>query len=324
MKQKHITTTYKKKTHHQKTKKKFNCSPVIELEKSKLNLNTSSCLTPNVLQKLNVKNTSSVDEKTQDEFLKQKLNCQNDLCILSKLEKKNYADHIFTPFAPKKWKENSNEWLSNFDIRAVLKQYEVAYPDFKSFEPTPIDYDTIVYKEQCVSNELCNFSLKYYLEHNIQKIGVVFNLDTHDKPGSHWVSMYIEVFHNKRGIICFFDSTGVKIPRRLKKLKDEIIKQGRQLNIEFDFYDTSVEHQMQNTECGMYSLFFIITMISGKKGGNIKLKKTMTLVQKIHLFGLVQPHLKKTGIIRSRRNGYISDKNIEQFRKIYFNHHYDL
>ena len=38
-------------------------------------------------------------------------------------------------------------------------------------------------------------------------MGIVFNLDPHDKPGSHWVSMYVDL---NNGGIYYFDSYGYK------------------------------------------------------------------------------------------------------------------
>jgi len=316
---------HRHKKHRIQSHKKYNCSPYVEVQKQK-NKNQKlhdpdSCFTSGALHKL--KNDAHVQENEPHKIhqtLKKKLKCQDDQCILSKLGKENEMTDLFTPFAPDDWKKNPNTWLSNYDIRDVLKQYEHAFPDFKSFEPSAIDYDTLV-SNKCVSDELCRFSLKQYLEKNVHKIGIVFNLDEHDEPGSHWVSMYIEIFDGKKeGIVCFFDSTGEKIPKRLIKLKDEIIKQGNQQNVHFTFYNTGFEHQMQNTECGMYSLFFIITMITSKKGGNLKLKKTMTLDEKIDLFGLTSED-SAADAADSRRRGTtrISDKSVEKFRKIYFN-----
>ena len=48
----------------------------------------------------------------------------------------------FTPYKPTEWEKNPVEWLSNFDILNVLKQYEEKYSDFKFIGPTPIDFNS--------------------------------------------------------------------------------------------------------------------------------------------------------------------------------------
>ena len=77
-----------------------------------------------------------------------------------------------------------------------------------------------------------------------------------------------------------------------KKLVDNITNQGKILQkpIHFNFdQNHPVEHQMENTECGVYSLFFIIYMLEDAINGN---------------------HLKKK-IYR--------DKYIEGYRNVFFN-----
>ena len=63
----------------------------------------------------------------------------------------------------------------------------------------------------------------------------------------------------------FFDSTGVKIPKEIKNLMDKIINQAQNLNITLKTYFNKKEHQRKDTECGMYSLYFIIELLENKK-----------------------------------------------------------
>ena len=79
------------------------------------------------------------------------------------------------------------------------------------------------------------------------------------------------------------------MPGRVGKLVKRIIKQGRQIGI--DFAETIIndkEHQMEDTECGIYSLYFIISMVK-----NVDPRKFLT-----------------------KR---ISDEAMERLRKVYFN-----
>jgi len=195
----------------------------------------------------------------------------------------------FAPQSPKTWETNPNEWLSTLDIVAVMNQYEKKYKCFDFIGPSPIDFDKYESDGKCVWEELCNFSLKEQIAHGKTKIGIIFNTDTHDNSGEHWISLFINV-KNKQ--ILYFDSVGKQVPREIKHLSDKIIRQGKQLTTPIHFtFDQNypVEHQYGDTECGVYSLFFIVQMLKDN----------------------ISAQYLKTHILK--------DKYIQQFRRIFFN-----
>jgi hypothetical protein len=204
--------------------------------------------------------------------LKNRLNCTSEDCWLKELtatERIEIHNYIFAPNSPPKWQTHKNEWLSNIDILNVLAQYETAYTCFKFIGPVPIDFDSRIPSTGygCVSKELCGFSLSDQLKNKKHKIGIIFNLDKHTESGSHWVSLFIDV---KDQVIVYFDSVGDKIPDEILALTNRIVKQGKEIKdnftdsriripLRFTFYQNySNNHQKGNSECGMYSLFFII------------------------------------------------------------------
>jgi len=202
---------------------------------------------------------------------------------------KKVLEGSFAPKSPDQWKINPNEWLSSVDITNVMRQYEDAYSCFKFLGPSPIDFDKHQTDDGCVWPELCNFQLKDEISKGISKIGVIFNLDPHYKSGSHWVSLFINI---KKSTIFFFDSAGEKIPKQITELVDRVIEQGKKLSINFTFdQNHPVEHQFGNTECGIYSLFFIIYMLEDAiSGDNLK-----------------------------NKNKIYKDDYIEKYRKVFFN-----
>lgn len=224
--------------------------------------------------------------------------CNKESCWLKqksqfgKLE--SYLSDSFAPEAPAEWTKNPNEWLSSTDISRVMKQYERAYHCFEFIGPTPIDFDYREVDGECVWEELCNFSVEKQLRSGKTKIGVIFNTDPHDKPGQHWISMFINI---KKQRIFFFDSTGDPPPKEVKKLMNRIKQQGLKMNPKISFKldsNEGVEHQYGDTECGMYSLFFIVHM----------LEDTLT------------EHYLKTHIFK--------DEYMQKYRDIYFNKHNSL
>ena len=219
--------------------------------------------------------------------------CNKESCWVRQMVKNTKLEKelldAFAPESPKEWNKNPNEWLSSIDILKVMNQYEKKYKCFDFLGPSPIDYDTHKINNECVWEELCHFNLQEKINKGFTKIGIIFNLDPHYKGGSHWVSMFINI---KKHTIFYFDSAGDKIPKQIKKFADTVIAQGRKLTNPIDFqFDQNypVEHQYGNTECGIYSLFFIIHMLEDKITG----------------------HYLKTHVLK--------DEYMEKFRHVYFN-----
>jgi hypothetical protein len=277
---------------------KLNCSPV-----HKSNSQHFTCYTDEDLQKLrNMWNARHPDRPIQTvnskdiwEQLKRYYTniCNKESCWVRQMTKNTKMEQelldAFAPESPTEWKKNPNEWLSSIDILQVMNQYEKKYKCFEFLGPSPIDYDTHQLYGECVWEELCHFNLLEQIKKGKTKIGVIFNLDPHYKGGSHWVSLFINV---KKSTIFFFDSAGETIPNQIKKFVNTVTQQGLNLEnpIHFKFDENHpVEHQYKNTECGIYSLFFIIHMLEDKITG----------------------HYLKSHILK--------DEYMQKFRKIYYN-----
>jgi hypothetical protein len=278
--------------------KKMNCNPNV-FNKS---INKDTCYTDTALIQIkNAYNKNHPENRIKSTLpstvfneLKTKLSkCNSEDCWLEELspkDKKYLDQHIFAPYQPTSWKKNPREWLSNIDILNVLKQYEETFSNFKFIGPTSIDFDTVI-NDTCVSEELCKIQIKKFINSGINKIGIIFNLDKHDEGGSHWVSMFINI---QEGIIFYFDSAANDIPNEIQKLVNVILKQSKYLKIPMKYYtNLPRQHQQGNSECGMYSLYFIITMLDD----------IQSMKSKIDIF--------------KKKN--ISDKFVESFRSKYFN-----
>jgi hypothetical protein len=216
--------------------------------------------------------------------------CSKETCWLKQHFANDSREKLkdsFAPEHPMKWLKNPNEWLDSNDINKVMKQYEKAYKCFDFMGPTPIDFDKRLYGNECVWSELCDFDIGEQMKKGKTKIGIIFNTDEHDEPGEHWISMFINL---KKQQIYFFDSAGDKPPKEITAFVKKIKEQGSKLGMDFQ-YDQNhpVEHQYKNTECGVYSLFFIVHMLEDKITGEYL----------------------KTHILK--------DEYMEKFRKVFFN-----
>lgn len=287
---------------------KMNCNPVAD----KAKIANDTCFTKHVLQSVKqsynkAHPTSQIQTDDPNQILseiKTKMpQCKREDCFLDVIKdptiRKKLDKQLFAPDHPAEWNKDSDAWLSNFDINSVLNQYEESHPNFEFIESTPIDFDHKISNDKCVRDDLCKFSLKDHIDKNKTKIAIVFNLGKHDESGSHWVSMFIDVDYS---LIFYFDSASNPTPKEITTLKDRIIKQGLELDkpISFKYHTNgSFTHQKSNTECGMYSLYFIITMIThtDMHGRKLNVKQLLDLFKRVR----------------------IPDEEVFKFRKKYFN-----
>jgi hypothetical protein len=213
--------------------------------------------------------------------------CNDQLCwfdqkFASKIEKiyKNAKKEYFRPTGP----QGKFTWLNTININEVLEQYEKKHPEFKFLGAVPADFDSLNYY---------NFKKKDILDlvdKGKTKFGIVFNLDNHDQSGSHWTSAYADV---KNGLIYYSDSYASPPDSRFCKL----LRRFAQISIEkFNIdrkildvnYNSDMRHQYGGSECGMYSINFIIRLLEGDSFAKITSKR-------------------------------ITDERINKYREIYFN-----
>jgi len=196
--------------------------------------------------------------------------CNNEVCWIKQdfIKDSPLAMELlknFKPLMPKKWEDRPNEWLNTLDIRDVMNQYEVKYPNFEFIGPVPMDFDTKVGFGQCVINELCNIKLQSLLDKGKNRIGVVFNLDKHTQSGSHWVAMHCGIStENKTGEICYWDSYGIKPNPEVVVLMNKLQSQGNELGYNLRIKVNNVRHQYKNSECGVYCIYFLTSILEGK------------------------------------------------------------
>ena len=190
-----------------------------------------------------------------------------DHCLLDKSSladdvKKNLRKEYLRPKRPKAWDDKPDTWLDNYNIMHVLEQYQETYPWFKFLGTFPIDFSAPnPYKKdatECLNKELCTLNLVEEYKKGIRGIGVVFNLDPHFKGGSHWVGLYIKL-DLKNSFVGYFDSYGYKPPELIQRLMRSFTLQIKSCKLG----SNARRFQYGGSECGMFSIYFIICMIHG-------------------------------------------------------------
>jgi hypothetical protein len=196
----------------------------------------------------------------------------------SKLEKKIHA--LYRPVMPGSWKSNPREWLSNVDIQNVMSQYSTKYTDFKFLGVFSVDFYT---EKICSFYSICNFNLFDFLASGKTKLGLIANLDSYYGKGSHWVAISANFKpKSKQFGICYYDSGGSTPPEQLKLFISQIKNdasvffkdrfdngkfklhtntkdsQKNTFDKKFKVQSNVKQHQKKNTECGIFSMLFII------------------------------------------------------------------
>ena len=192
--------------------------------------------------------------------MKNHYKCDTEYCAVKKLangEEKREMMGFFRPEKPKEWSKKPTQWLDSLNIADVMKQYEAAEDAFEFIGPVPIDFDE---KQtawgKCVVDELCKLNVSDMKVNGKTKIGIVFNLDPSDEPGSHWICAYIDVNGKKA---YYFDSYGFEPPEEIANFLKRMKSQGVT-----DVYYNDIRHQRKGSECGMYCLYVLICLLNGK------------------------------------------------------------
>ena len=243
-----------------------------------------SCFTLKSLKKIaesyNIKNpmnkiqiTENKEELVKELESRMKNTCSDQTCWLrtdfvKAMNDEEIENDTFRPEGP----SNKKEWLSTTDINKVVSQYQEKFKDFLFLGAVPADF-----------LELEVLGIKDLDFHELNKegknkIGMVINLDESWKSGSHWVALYANLDKNQ---IYYFDSFGKKPYKRTKKFINkiftymyknkfnksprinDIIKTSAKIK-DFDVKYNSKQHQFNNTECGVYSMNFIIRLVRGE------------------------------------------------------------
>uniref|UniRef100_A0A6C0C8M1 Ubiquitin-like protease family profile domain-containing protein n=1 Tax=viral metagenome TaxID=1070528 RepID=A0A6C0C8M1_9ZZZZ len=167
-------------------------------------------------------------------------------------EMREYIDDSFRPVGP----ADPKEWLGTDDINAILDQYKGLYPNFMFLGAVPLDCNDLSF---C---SLYKIDFEEYVKNNVDKLGVVFNLDKYGEEGSHWVGLYIDI---KKGEIYFCDSIGKKPIENINAVIDSFLKYYKNKTGKDAVYKYNAKrYQRDGSECGVYSCNFIIRKLAGE------------------------------------------------------------
>ena len=187
--------------------------------------------------------------------------CATEYCAVQKLgasHEKAAGSKYFRPPKPEGWVSDPDDWHDTLSIAQVMEQYEPAFPEFEFIGPVPIDFDEVLPGNwgTCVVDELCKIDLADLKKKGKTSVGIVFNLDPHDRPGSHWVCGYVDL---KKMKAYYYDSYGYEPCPQIKRLLRRFKEQGC-----VDITWNDIRHQFKKSECGTYCIYTIISLLKGR------------------------------------------------------------
>jgi hypothetical protein len=266
-----------------------------------------SCFTIDVLKKIaqnynNKNNNNKINLNLSKAELVKELEkrlydkCSDQTCwlrldIVKELQNQDIINNTFKPKGP----SGQYEWLSTSHINAVITQYHSIYNDFVFLGTVPVDF------EELPILGIHNLNFDTLQSNGKTKIGLIINLDEHWKDGSHWVALYMNIMKNQ---IYYFDSVGKEPPKRIRKFINRITKYlyfkkyninlpindvilelkkkytskinkntkehlNNLLNGGFDIKYNQIQHQFKDSECGVYSMNFILNLVKGNSFENV-------------------------------------------------------
>lgn len=177
------------------------------------------------------------------------------------------AHMIKKPVAPDSWAKNPEEWLSSLDIEAIEKEYMRVFPTYHFVGCVPIDFDKKSSTGKCIVSALCSMDIHGLYKKGYDKIGIVFNTDVSTGPGQHWIALFVDLdpaYEYAR--ITYFDSYShapeKEVQRLMRRWKEQWDATGIHTKpTELTYNQT--RHQYENSECGMYCIYFHLACIVG-------------------------------------------------------------
>lgn len=182
----------------------------------------------------------------------------------------------FRPEHPASWIKDPRAWLSNFDIDAVMEQYQKAVgPTFRFVGVAPRDFASPApyAKASCVTEAVCRTHVADLVRDGVKHVGIVFNLDKHTGRGSHWTAMYacVDPDHGRYFGAFYYDSLAPsRMPTEMRALAERLRAEtvatyGAERARGFRIERNRVRKQFANTECGIYSIFFLLACARTKR-----------------------------------------------------------
>lgn len=206
----------------------------------------------------------------------EKLDCDDDVCVLDHpTTKEALGVEVVEQLKKEKLKPegpaNSTQLLDNTNIDWSLWQWGKNHPEFQPISFAMIDFATKPMRQMGDYPgmiPLGNYDPIRSLSQGKTCAGCVINSDRSSGGGIHWMALFVDM-RGSPWTCEFFNSTGrapvSEIVRWQHAMKERMTPMATERGVSVeDLSVTQVEHQMGNTECGPYSLYYIWSRVNGE------------------------------------------------------------
>lgn len=211
------------------------------------------------------------------------LNCDRESCVLSHPDfvqtiGPDVAEKEKTERMRPKGPSDNDNLLTNFNIDEVLGQYTKSNPiyhhipykmiDFAETEPSTFSkmYGRGM-NQDYIKSVLLSFMNPEMFVNTVKKCaGVVLNTDVSSGRGKHWFALFFDFRNINHITLEYFNSSGNMMPQEVHEF---MIKYQRKVNKLLPQSQCTIETasniqlQESQTECGVYSLVYIILRLEG-------------------------------------------------------------
>lgn len=190
--------------------------------------------------------------------------CDTEACVIKSKELSNFiganeAQKVIAQRFKPEGPANSTKWLNNDNIDYVINQWSKIYPGFLHVPFQMVDFDEN-------QTHLATLDLVKEYEKGARKMGCVINTDRSTGSGIHWFCIFIDM-NSPKWTLEYFDSAG-EYPKRsvhvwLNKQRANLAKRFTSQAIEVIDVTRSNQLQRSTTECGVFSLWYILSRLNG-------------------------------------------------------------
>ena len=190
------------------------------------------------------------------------------------------------PKKPKEWYSAPRTWLTNLDIDAVMRQYDMdVAPQYKYrfLGVYPIDFAKKSAFGKCLFAEICSLNFKRMYTQGIRYVGIITNLDKHNEGGSHWTSVFMCIDPK---MSCFgahyYDSFARAPPPEIGEFVASINAQiAPMAKKPFELDYNRQQHQFENSECGLFAMAYQIRWLTLLRTHSVSTRSRPLTIDKV-------------------------------------------
>jgi len=212
------------------------------------------------------------------ELAREAIGCDDDVCVLEHpTAARALGEHKVEQLKKERLKvvgpANSTRLLDNFNIDHNVWQWMRVHPEFQGCGFAMIDF--MAHPLPLMGDFPGLIRLSEYDPVRAYKegktcAGCVINSDRHSGGGVHWMALFVDMRGSSGSIwtVSFFNSSGRAPVSEIVRWQRAMCERMAPLAASHgttaeDIAVSQVEHQMGNTECGPYSLYYIWSRLQG-------------------------------------------------------------